>query len=173
MTYALRRSEQSRGAEGVSIAVEVRRAASGDLALRFVLAGGRDVRFAPAAAAERTDELWRSTCFEVFVETPGDGYLELNFAPSTRWAAYRFSGYRSGMAPVELPAPRIEVEQGAERFELRAEVAGLPGEGPWRVGLSAVVEDLEGRVSYWALAHPGEKPDFHHPDSFVLELAPP
>jgi hypothetical protein len=40
-----------------------------------------------------------------------------------------------------------------------------------RVGLSAVIEANDGTLSYWALKHPAAKPDFHHPDSFVLELA--
>ncbi|QLQ12045.1 MAG: hypothetical protein HZY74_00360 [Brevundimonas sp.] len=42
--------------------------------------------------------------------------------------------------------------------------------GPCRIGLTAVIEDTDGTISYWALAHPSDKPDFHHPDSFVLEL---
>ena len=42
---------------------------------------------------------------------------------------------------------------------------------PWRLGLSAVIEALNGEKSYWALAHPPEKPDFHHPDSFTLDLS--
>lgn len=42
--------------------------------------------------------------------------------------------------------------------------------GPWLVALSAVIEEAHGAVSYWALAHPSDKPDFHHPDSFILEL---
>jgi len=37
--------------------------------------------------------------------------------------------------------------------------------------LSAVIEATDGSLSYWALEHPADKPDFHHPDSFALELA--
>jgi hypothetical protein len=39
------------------------------------------------------------------------------------------------------------------------------------MALSAVIEATDGTLSYWALAHPSDKPDFHHPDSFVLELS--
>ena len=42
--------------------------------------------------------------------------------------------------------------------------------GAKRLGLSTVIEDGDGGISYWALAHPSAKPDFHHPDSFVLDL---
>jgi hypothetical protein len=39
--------------------------------------------------------------------------------------------------------------------------------------VSAVVETLDGALSYWALRHPPGKPDFHHADSFALELRLP
>jgi hypothetical protein len=42
-----------------------------------------------------------------------------------------------------------------------------------RLGLSAVIEDIDGRLSYWALKHPPGKPDFHHPDSFALDVTLP
>ena len=42
----------------------------------------------------------------------------------------------------------------------------------WRLGLSAVIEDTSGRKSYWALAHPPGKPDFHHADCFAHEFSP-
>ena len=39
-----------------------------------------------------------------------------------------------------------------------------------RLGLAAVIEDKAQVLSYWALKHPAEKPDFHHAGSFVVEL---
>jgi hypothetical protein len=39
-----------------------------------------------------------------------------------------------------------------------------------QLALAAVIEDGNGRLSYWALGHPQGKPDFHHPDGFTLEL---
>jgi len=44
--------------------------------------------------------------------------------------------------------------------------------GAWSIGISTIIEESDGRKSYWALAHPQGKADFHHPDSFVLELPP-
>jgi hypothetical protein len=41
------------------------------------------------------------------------------------------------------------------------------------VGLAAVIEDVSGDLSYWALAHLSDKPDFHHPDGFALHLPGP
>lgn len=50
------------------------------------------------------------------------------------------------------------------------EDAAFAAQGPWLASLSAVIEERHGAKSYWALAHGSDKPDFHHPDSFVLEL---
>jgi hypothetical protein len=145
----------------------------------FVTGKISDLRMPPVTAAARTDELWRHTCFEAFVRTlPGAGYYEFNFAPSTRWAAYRFSGHRTGMRiATEISPPRIEMQSSRECYTLRAslEVDGLsmlPPDTGWRLGLSAVIEETTGRKSYWALAHPPGKADFHHSDCFAYELHP-
>lgn len=154
-----------------SIAVEAAREGE-TLRLRYVAAGAIGGLVVPEPAApERADGLWRHTCFEAFVRAPGcAAYEELNFSPSGRWAAYRFEGYRQGMTLAAL-APAIETVRGEERLSLAATVH-IPAPGPWRLGLSAVIEEKGGRKSWWALAHPPGAPDFHHEDCFALQLAP-
>jgi hypothetical protein len=77
---------------------------------------------------------------------------------------------------VELTTPLIETRPSSTRYELLAALqldqVGLPAEATWRVGISAIVEEVDGSKSYWALAHPEGKPDFHHADCFTLELVP-
>ena len=118
--------------------------------------------------------LWRTTCFEAFLRAPaGTAYTELNFAPSTAWAAYRFRAYREDMQVAkEVGPPRIETRAASDRFELRASLTldGLPRDEPWQLGLSAVIEESDGSLSYWALAHPPGKADFHHSDCFAAVL---
>ena len=97
----------------------------------------------------------------------GAAYFEFNLSPSTEWAAYAFDGYRAGMRDLAMPAPRIGWDGAGLRAAL--DLSGLPPP-PWRVGLSAVIEETDGTKSWWALAHPVGKPDFHHPDCFVLEV---
>jgi hypothetical protein len=107
----------------------------------------------------------------------GAGYFELNFAPSRQWALYRFNAYREGMSSPDLDAsPDVSVRRFADRLEVDAAVrlhglAGLEGAPQLKVALSAVVEEENGTLSYWALKHAPGKPDFHCPDGFVLELA--
>jgi hypothetical protein len=36
-----------------------------------------------------------------------------------------------------------------------------------------VIEAADGSLSYWALAHAGEKPDFHDPATFSMRVALP
>jgi hypothetical protein len=130
--------------------------------------------------AARTDGLWRDTCFEAFLRGPSSAtYYEFNFAPSTQWAAYKFSGYRSNMrVATEIKAPRIVVEARRQHYMLQASLqfdetlplASRGGAAIWRVGLSAVIKETSGQQSYWALAHPSGKPDFHHSDCFALEV---
>ena len=172
MRLGLKLHPDSRCPAVAGIDVEVTRPRGGTLLLRYLVTGRIGaLRLPPAAASARADELWLQTCFEAFVRpVGGEGYYELNFAPSTEWAAYRFSGYRKGMAHAEESvAPIVSFVASAECFELQASLE-LPNTGPWRLALSAVVEHTNGEKSYWALAHHPGKPDFHHPDAFALEL---
>lgn len=154
------------------IAVEAMRIDAATLRLRYRVSGiVADLRIPPPATPARTDALWQHTCFEAFLRPRGgDAYLEFNFAPSTEWAAYSFAGYRSEMRVVADAAVAIDVEQTDETLEITALLEGLPTNAEWRLGVSAVMEEKSGRRSYWALAHPPGKPDFHHNDCFALEL---
>jgi len=129
------------------------------------------LRIPAPGPGERLDDLWKHTCFELFIMV-GDGpsYEEYNFSPSGDWAHYHFVGYRDGMASNHgLSAPLINVYRNADYLELRTTVQ-IPDTRPLRLGLSAVIEDISGHISYWALRHPSDKPDFHHSDAFALEL---
>jgi len=145
--------------------------------LSYVVIGKMSALRVPSVVAPlRVDELWQHTCFEAFLSVPPHtGYYEFNFSPSTQWAAYRFSGYRSGMQVAsEIDAPRIEVSASPDRYTLRATLdleTNVPWSTPWRLGLSAVIEETTGNKSYWALAHAPGKPDFHRADCFTHELS--
>ncbi|MGV9009634.1 DOMON-like domain-containing protein [Brevundimonas sp.] len=138
------------------------------LIVQFVTHEDTDCIFWPALSEpKRTENLWQTTCFEVFVQTSA-GYWEYNLSPSSAWASYHFEAYRSGMTP----ATEFVTSSGM-RFEaydalLSAQLTLPPN--AISLGFSAVIETTDGKLSYWALTHPSDKPDFHHPDSFTLEL---
>lgn len=144
-----------------------------DLLLTFIVDVPSDLRLPAWSASERSDGLWHTTCFELFLQrTASDAYWEFNFSPSTRWAAYEFTRYRQDMRNFPLAVdPQIDrgTKQSGYVIEVDVDLSDIPNTA-LRMGLSAVIEEKNGRKSYWALAHPGAKPDFHHPDSFTLEL---
>ena len=161
------------------IEVDVARPSAGSLVLFYFVTGKiSDLRIPSVIPGGHADELWRHTCFEAFIRSSQDeGYYEFNFAPSTQWAAYWFSSYRSGMrVATEISAPRIEVQSDAGLYALQASldldrVSSLPHDAVWHLGLSAVLEETSGRKSYWAFAHPPGKPDFHHSVCFAHEIS--
>ena len=138
---------------------------------------GPDKLIVPAFAGKgRSDDLWKTTCFEFYLREPGAAaYVELNLSPSERWAAYDFSGYRDGMN--ERPMPHeptcsLRMGQAMAIFDAAVPISALPAP-PWEAGLSAIIEEQGGHLSYWAIAHPEGKPDFHAPACFVAEVPAP
>jgi len=177
MRQQLRLHPDSHSVAVKSIDVEIARPRAGRLELSYIVTGQlSSIRMPPAAANARSDGLWRRTCFEAFIRaSPDAGYYELNFSPSRQWAAYQFSGYRNGMRIAdEITGVPIKVRSSPDRYTLQAslEFTDLPRDRSWRLGLSAVIEDAKGAISYWALTHPPGKPDFHHADGFACEFSP-
>jgi len=159
----------------------VRRSASGMLEFTFrIVADVARMRVPTPRAPRIAEELWQHTCCEAFIAIAGrTEYHEFNFAPSGEWTAYAFRDYRDG-GPLtdETLAPSIALRTTEEGLELRAVVelerlSRLHPRAPLRVGLAAVIEASDGTLSYWALRHGAEKPDFHDADSFALRLESP
>ena len=136
------------------------------------------IRVLDAGPIRTADRLWEHTCFEVFVRERGSpAYFEFNFSPTGEWAVYAFEDYRKG-GPLKgyASAPQLSVRRELNTLELDAEIdlkalPGLSGARNLSIALSAVVENVEGTLSYWALAHAPGKPDFHHPSAFALNVA--
>jgi hypothetical protein len=160
-----------------SLTVEATRTPAGILHLSYRLEGDIDrLRLPGPDGPARQDNLWHHTCFEAFIAPDtSPAYREFNLAPSTRWAAYRFTGFREGMANLDQPhPPTIIFVRDKHHMELHAKVSPhLPVTEPWRLAVTTVVEEMSGAKSFWSLHHPAERPEFHHPDGFVLSLPAP
>ncbi len=98
-------------------------------------------------AAERTDDLWRTTCFELFIAGEGSGYREYNLSPSGAWAAYEFNDYRAGMRQASA---EIEIQSTNDHRSLLM-LAKIASEfpNPAHIGLTAVIEEADGLLRYW------------------------
>ena len=146
------------------------------LRLRWRIEGSEQL-FVPSFAGKgRADDLWQTTCFELFVRPEGgEAYSEFNLSPSERWAAYDFSAYRKGVAERAVPRePTCTMRKGSTfaLFDAAIPAAAVP-DLPANFGLTAVLEEEGGHKSYWAAAHPPQKPDFHDPACFTGTLEAP
>lgn len=137
-----------------------------NLMLRYSVSATEDLVWPELTALERKDELWKSTCLELFVSSPGDtSYLEINLSPSGAWNSYSFSSYRKGMKTelhTELVEFRIE-SLGVIAASFR--IPRLPD--PVLLGPAAILSDNDGSLRYFSTKH-GETPDFHDREHHVL-----
>jgi hypothetical protein len=142
-----------------SIEAELERMSRGAIATFRIRGDMAKLVLPPPASHVRADELWKTTCFEVFVASEGADYREFNLSPSGQWAAYSFDSYRSG---IEKASADIEIRISSidNGLQIIAEIiAEFPN--PALVGLTAVIEERDGPIRYWSTAFAPGKPDFH------------
>ena len=127
----------------------------------------------------RQDLLWQATCLEFFMAAAGNSdYWEYNLSPSGDWNVYHLDGYRKGLAaePAYKQLP-FSVKRDDQQLSLSLTCTLPPALATHRaaagleVGVSAVLQSSSGELAYWALAHPGSEPDFHHRGVFCLKFA--
>ncbi len=124
----------------------------------------------------RQDNLWKHTCFEAFIRCDNvPFYWELNCSPNGNWNLYYFNDYRR-MNSIEEKIPHIETQ-----FEYKMEqefiatitldlAPILSAEKVLTLNLATIIENMNGEMGYFALAHPIHKPDFHLPECFTLQI---
>ena len=125
---------------------------------------------------KRARDLWKTTCFEIFAKaSDAPSYAEFNFSPSGLWAAYDFSHWREGMADRPLsgdPVMTAEESDGHMQMKVALPITDLP-EDPIELAMTAVIEEEDAALSYWAAKHAdNDAPNFHHPSCFALTLGP-
>ena len=147
------------------------------LVLHYEVTGQVDgIRLPPTASPGPADGLWQHTCLEAFIASEDEAaYREFNFSPSGQWAAYRFASERVRASDGVEGQPSLQFAMSASQLVLTAHLpwSALPRSATLCIGLSAVIEESSGQLSYWALQHPCGRPDFHHPAGRALRLALP
>ena len=173
MSWQLKPYGGNEATSAIGIEIEVSRPGNQILELRYTVRGPIDALIVPQRTTSgRADNLWQTTCFELFLGEQGEAYREVNFSPSGEWAAYAFNSYRAGMR--EAPANvAIDVECDHQVLTLTAKLS-INLNAVTSLGLTAIIEEQGGRKSYWALAHPAiapnSPPDFHDSSCFVARL---
>lgn len=150
----------------------------GDLCVTFLVEDpSHVVLWGNAEKAIRTHELWKTTCFELFLSVEGsDEYWELNLSPHGAWNLYHFDSYRNTVEPrQEDKVSKINFQKSDEVSQKKIE-ARIPIQGlgllskTLEVSITSVIEFKDKEKAYFALKHVTDKPDFHQRDSFICSL---
>jgi hypothetical protein len=125
---------------------------------------------------ERKIKLWEKTCFELFLKNSKGEYIEFNLSPEFEWNVFYFEKKGDALKESDrFSSPKFDILLSLPSFHLIAEIkkSEFPESfftGSESLGLSAgitsVIKEKSGRLSYWALSHEDQRPNFHHPDSF-------
>jgi len=158
-----------------TIETSIRLIENGNLAVNYHLdCNPGDILLPGKQPTAAKDDLWLHTCCEAFIAAVDvQEYREFNFSPSSQWANYCFTDYRIRDKTFIAPsAPQIHTHRRDDCLEIDALIGRemLPHAAAWNIGLSVVIETLDGSKSYWALAHCAAQPDFHRRQSFLLTL---
>ncbi len=145
------------------------------LVLQYELFDDNSQVFMPAAKSpSRQHDLWKTTCFEFFIAVQSDRqYWEFNLSPSGDWNVYRFNDYRAGMQEeTAISSLPFEIETRSHQTSLTVELDLnlLKATQSIDVGITAVIEQVDHQITYWAIEHSGTEADFHIRDSFTLKL---
>lgn len=147
------------------------------LSLHYELTGNLEQLAIPPLVNQpnRKRELWQETCFEFFLKPHNSSqYWEFNLSPSGHWNIYHFQDYREGMKEeikfMILPfLIREENNRVSLNIELNLDAIASP-DRVLEVAISTVIKFKNGDLAYYALTHPQKQADFHHQDSFVIQL---
>lgn len=123
---------------------------------------------------ERVIGLWEKTCFELFIKNQSGQYIEFNFSPTFEWNCFYFGkkGDVLGQCP-SMQMPVTDILLSEDHFlhfsVIKKEYfpeGFFDNKEELDVGITAVIKDKLGSISYWALSHADNRPNFHHFDSF-------
>jgi hypothetical protein len=126
---------------------------------------------APNQLPARQFALWEATCLEFFLAPAGySDYWEFNMSPSGNWQVFKLDSYRQGLrdevAFTALPFV-VQVTDSIMSLEISLDLSQiLPPPTAWEISVTAVLQDIDGDFSYWAIDHSGTEADFHLRESF-------
>jgi hypothetical protein len=127
---------------------------------------------------KRLIKLWEKTCFELFIKNENDQYVEFNFSPTFEWNCFYFNKKGDPLKEWDqIIMPAIDILLSREHFFMFVDIKKefLPKgffnpDSELSAGITSVIKDQEGTISYWALSHADTRPNFHHFDSFKYKF---
>jgi len=113
----------------------------------------------------RKDELWKRTCFELFLANRDrPNYYELNMSPSSEWNFYHFSDYKKEMKEEKnISTPSIYLSKTPKgylfsfEFELYTNILN----DNFIFNLAVILLDTQGVRHFYSIHRKEKKVDFH------------
>lgn len=121
----------------------------------------------------RIIKLWEKSCFELFMKDTNGSYIEFNFSPVFEWNAFYFVKKGDELKEyLKMDTVKIDVLLSDEVFHLIVEIDKnkFPNaffDSALEVGMTSVLKEKNGSLSYWAIKHCDSKPNFHDFRSYV------
>ncbi len=146
------------------------------LLLSFELEGDLETILIPGQKINpsRAIGLWNQTCFECFLKSNQDHqYIEFNFSPSHDWNCFHFLSLSDELKEWgQVKDIVIESKITSNTIVLMAKIdlkhlpSALQNTHELKISTTAVISTDKG-LSYWAIKHMDDRPNFHHPESYV------
>lgn len=120
----------------------------------------------------RVLKLWEKTCFELFMKDEKNSYIEFNFSPDFEWNCFYFEKKGDALAEykrMELVKFDILFSNEVVNVIVELQKKMFPDhffDGKLCVGITSVLKEKSGALSYWALSHHDIRPNFHDFKSF-------
>ncbi|MFN8369755.1 MAG: hypothetical protein U0T83_03915 [Bacteriovoracaceae bacterium] len=127
---------------------------------------------APVLQPQRTEELWKKSCFEIFLNNNLEhDYVEFNFSSSKNWNSYIFDNYRVKNSYLQLPSfPKINTYTNDQTFTMNVSVEfnykNFNKVNQLFISPTVILQHNNNAQSFWAIKHTKNHPDFHVKDSF-------
>lgn len=122
---------------------------------------------------KRVIKLWEKTCFELFIKNQKDSYVEFNFSPEFEWNAFYFVKKGATLTEYErIDSVKTDILLSLNVFHLIVQIDkrkfpdGFFDGNELSAGVTSVVKQKNGSLSYWALSHEDTRPNFHDFRSF-------
>ena len=147
------------------------------LTLEFTVTGEiKNYIFNEPCIQTREDELWKKTCFELFIAHKNNSaYYELNISPSTNWNFYSFSDYKTAMQEEEknISEPFIHSSKMRDEYRLSFEFYFYEEliEKELIFNLAVILLDTKGIRHFYSINRREGKVDFHDKECWNLIIA--
>lgn len=121
----------------------------------------------------RVIKLWEKSCFELFMKNAEDNYIEFNFSPEFEWNCFYFAKKGDALAEyARMDLVKVDILLSLDVFHLIVELdkKKFPEnffKGQLNAGITSVIKEKNGKLSYWALSHHDTRPNFHDFRSFT------